>query len=145
MTTSTLVMQPRTAFYRWLALSANLSLLGWMILWQLTLSPHPHLNPHALAIGWSIPLLLPLVGIIKGKPYTHAWANFVLMLYFLHALTLLYVDGGERWLALVELTITFAAFIGNTLYARLRGQELGLKLTKLSEVEKQEKARFDHP
>lgn len=61
------------------------------------------------------------------------------MLYFLHALTLLYVDGGERWLALVELLLTFAAFIGNTLYARLRGKELGLKLTKLSEVEKQEK------
>lgn len=144
MTTSSIAMQPRTAFYRWLALSANLALLVWILLWQLTLSPHPHLNPTALAIGWVIPLLLPLFGILKGKPYTHAWANFVLMLYFLHALTLLYVDGGERWLALVELLLTFVAFIGNTLYVRLRGKELGLKLTKLSEVEKQEKAHFDH-
>ncbi|KQA25964.1 membrane protein [Vibrio metoecus] len=139
-------MQPRTAFYRWLALSANLGLLVWIVLWQLKLSPHPHLNAIALAVGWVIPLLLPLWGILKGKPYTHAWANFVLMLYFLHALTLLYVDGGERWLALIELVLTFTAFIGNTLYARLRGQELGLKLTKLSRrLKKQEKSRFDHP
>lgn len=70
MTTSSIAMQPRTAFYRWLALSANLALLVWILLWQLTLSPHPHLNPTALAIGWVIPLLLPLFGILKGKPYT---------------------------------------------------------------------------
>lgn len=137
-------LAPRTQRARWLALSGILSLLVWIILWQLTWSPHPHLPPLAVTIGWILPLLLPLPGIIKGKPYTHAWANFVLMLYFLHALTILYVDNGERGLAAVELLLTFCAFLGNTLYARLRGKELGLKLTKLSEVEKQEKATFDH-
>lgn len=137
-------LAPRTQRARWLALSGILSLLVWIILWQLTWSPHPHLPPLAVTIGWILPLLLPLPGIIKGKPYTHAWANFVLMLYFLHALTILYVDNGERGLAAVELLLTCCAFLGNTLYARLRGKELGLKLTKLSEVEKQEKATFDH-
>jgi len=137
-------MMPSTKQYRWLALLSNLSLIIWEVLWQFSLSPHPHLNHVALAIAWVIPLLLPLPGILAGKPYTHAWANFVLMLYFLHALTLIYVDGGERWLAVVELLLTFAAFVGNTLYARHRGKELGLKLKRLSEVEKQEKANFTH-
>lgn len=137
-------MMPSTKQYRWLALLSNLSLIIWAVLWQFSLSPHPHLNHVALAIAWVIPLLLPLPGILAGKPYTHAWANFVLMLYFLHALTLIYVDGGERWLAVVELLLTFAAFVGNTLYARHRGKELGLKLKRLSEVEKQEKANFTH-
>lgn len=137
-------MSPRTTLFRWLALGGNLSLLGWIALWQLELSPHPHINPVTLTVAWLVPLLLPLPGILAGKPYTHAWANFILMFYFLHAFTILYVDGGERLLAAVELLLTLAAFMGNILYARHRGKELGLKLTKLSEVEKQERARFDN-
>lgn len=136
-------MTSKTKQFRWLALTSNLALIVWIALWQLDLSPHPHLNPLALTVAWLIPLLLPLPGILAGKPYTHAWANFILMLYFLHAFTILYVDDGERWLAAVELLLTFSAFMGNVLYARHRGKELGLKLTKLSVVEKQEKQRFD--
>ncbi len=128
---------------RWLALVGNLGLLLWVVAWQSILSPHPHLNSAAMALAWSIPLLLPLPGILAGKPYTHAWANFVLMVYFLHALTLIYVDNGERWLAVIELLLTSCAFVGNTLFARLRGKELGLKLSKLSEVEKREKQDFE--
>ncbi len=65
------------------------------------------------------------------------------MLYFLHALTILYVDGGERWLAAVELLLTTLGFFGNILFARARGKELGLKLKRLSQVEKEEKAKFN--
>ncbi|WP_038173036.1 MULTISPECIES: DUF2069 domain-containing protein [Vibrio] len=136
-------MQPTTKLYRLLALFGNLALLAWIVLWQMSLSPHPHISSTTLAIAWAIPLLLPLPGILVGKPYTHAWANFVLMLYFLHAFTLLYVDNGERWLAVVELLLTTAAFAGNILYARARGKELGLKLKRLSKVEKEEQARFE--
>ncbi len=136
-------MQPQTKRYRLLALFGNLALLTWIAIWQLTLSPHPHISSTTLAIAWVIPLLLPLPGILAGKPYTHAWANFILMLYFLHALTILYIDGGERGLAAVELILTTISFFGNILYARARGKELGLKLTRLSEVEKQEKAKFE--
>ncbi|GLO60204.1 membrane protein [Vibrio sp. MACH09] len=132
----------RTQQFRYLALIGYLSLFSWVALWQIFISPHPHVNPYTTAIAWCIPLLFPLRGILTGKAYTHAWANFVLMLYFLHSLTILYVDQGERWLALVELLLTCIAFVGNILYARSRGRELGLKLTKLSEVEKQEKASY---
>jgi len=133
---------PKTQQYRHLALSAYLLLLCWMALWQIYLSPHPHINPVTAAIAWCIPLLFPLRGILAGKAYTHAWANFVLMLYFLHSLTILYVDQGERWLAVIELLLACAAFTGNVLYARYRGRELGLKLPKLSEIEQQEKEKF---
>ncbi|NOI32099.1 DUF2069 domain-containing protein [Vibrio coralliilyticus] len=136
-------MQSQTKLFRLLALCGNLGLLAWVALWQLSLSPHPHISSITLAIAWSIPLLLPLPGILAGKPYTHAWANFVLMLYFLHALTILYIDGGERWLAGIELILTATAFAGNILYARSRGKELGLKLKRLSKVEKEEKERFE--
>lgn len=136
-------MQPTTKLYRLLALFGNLALLAWIALWQLSLSPHPHIGSTTLAIAWATPLLLPLPGILAGKPYTHAWANFVLMLYFLHGFTILYIDDGERWLAVVELLLTTIAFFGNILYARTRGKELGMKLKRLSKVEKEEKARFE--
>ncbi|GAL08478.1 hypothetical protein JCM19237_74 [Photobacterium aphoticum] len=65
------------------------------------------------------------------------------MFYFLHGLTLLWVDEGERWLAIVELLLTTLAFAGNILFARHRGRELGIKLKRLSQVEKEEKARHE--
>ena len=136
-------MQVRTKLVRILALGGNLGLLAWVFTWQFYLSPHPLINHIALAIAWSVPLILPLPGILMGKPYTHAWANFFLMLYFLHAFTILYIDDGERWLATIELVLTSLAFVSNILFARFRGQELGLKLKRLSKVEKEEKQRFE--
>lgn len=136
-------MSPKTKLFRYFALVGNLLLLGWVVAWQMTLSPHPHLDSVTLAIVWAVPLLLPLPGILAAKPYTHAWANFILMLYFLHALTILYVDGGERMLAAVELLLTTLGFAGNILFARFRARELGIKLKRLSEVEKREKAKFE--
>ncbi|MCL9782554.1 DUF2069 domain-containing protein [Vibrio sp. S4M6] len=135
-------MASRTKQHRYIALLGNITLLIWVAVWQFYLSPHQHISSFYVAIAWCLPLLLPLPGILVGKPYTHAWANFVLMLYFLHALTILYIDLGERWLAAVELLLTLTAFVGNTLYARSRGKELGLRLKKLSEVEKIEKQKF---
>ncbi|MGF1733325.1 hypothetical protein BIT28_14920 [Photobacterium proteolyticum] len=132
-------MSKSTQNLRYSALIANLSLILWVGVWQSTLSPHPHLNSFVLAGMWVLPMLFPLKGILEGRPYTHAWANFILMLYFLHALTILWIDGGERLLALVELGITSWAFVSNILFARHRGRELGIKLKKLSQVEKEER------
>lgn len=132
-------MSKSTQNLRYSAMIANLSLILWVGLWQSILSPHPHLNNFVVAGMWVLPMLLPLKGILEGKPYTHAWTNFILMIYFLHALTILWIDGGERLLAVVELGLTTAAFITNILFARKRGRELGIKLKKLSQVEKEER------
>ncbi|OOF13282.1 MULTISPECIES: DUF2069 domain-containing protein [unclassified Salinivibrio] len=128
---------------RKLSLASNLGLIAWVALWHAYLSPHPHLNAWAVTIGWLVPLLLPLPGLIKGKAFTHAWANFILMFYFLHALTLIYVDEGERWLAVAELVLVSSAFWSNIVFARWMGKAQGLKLPRLSQVEKEEKARFE--
>ncbi|MEJ2762866.1 DUF2069 domain-containing protein [Photobacterium sp. MCCC 1A19761] len=132
-------MSPSTQNLRYFALTANLSLILWVGLWQSVISPHPHLNNLVVAGMWVLPMLLPLKGILEGKPYTHAWANFILMFYFLHALTILWIDDGERLLAFIELGITTSAFIANILFARQRGRELGIKLKRLSQVEKEER------
>ncbi|MCL1058220.1 DUF2069 domain-containing protein [Shewanella gelidimarina] len=79
---------------------------------------------------WLVPLLLPLKGILTGKPYTYAWASFILCLYMLHALTLLYVTDTRFMFALTESLLIGALLIGFPFYARIRGRELGLGLKK---------------
>ena len=34
-----------------------------------------------ILIVYVLPLLLPTKGIIQNKPYTHAWASFIVLLY----------------------------------------------------------------
>ncbi|NRB23376.1 DUF2069 domain-containing protein [Shewanella sp.] len=82
------------------------------------------------AAMWIIPLFFPLKGIIQGKPYTYAWASFIICVYMLHGLTLLYVTEKYFVFALVEVLLLGALLIGFPFYARIRGKELGLGLKK---------------
>ncbi|EGM69591.1 DUF2069 domain-containing protein [Shewanella sp. HN-41] len=84
---------------------------------------------------WLVPLLLPAKGIIKGHPYTYAWASFILCLYMLHALTLLYVTTDAFAFALIEALLVGALLVAFPFYARIRGRELGLGLKKKSDKE----------
>ncbi|MCL1137426.1 DUF2069 domain-containing protein [Shewanella pneumatophori] len=79
---------------------------------------------------WIVPLLLPLKGILTGKPYTYAWASFILCLYMLHALTLVYVTETDTLFAVIETLLIGSLLIGFPFYARIRGRELGLGLKK---------------
>jgi uncharacterized membrane protein len=81
---------------------------------------------------WIVPLLLPLSGVLRGNPYTYAWASFILCLYLLHGLTLLYVTEDSRLFASVEVLLLTALLAGFPFYARIRGRELGLGLKKQS-------------
>ena len=79
---------------------------------------------------WILPLLAPLKGILTGKPYTYAWASFIICLYMLHGLTLLYVTETDRLFAVVEVMLLSLLMITLPFYARIRGRELGLGLKK---------------
>jgi len=103
-------------------------------LWVLWLSPPQLGSPKVLLWVWWSPLWLPLWGILRGKAYTFAWANFIVMWYFLHSLTTLWVgEGLNVVLAAVELAAASLMFYGCTYYAKYRGQELGLKIPKLKD------------
>ncbi|WP_416304876.1 DUF2069 domain-containing protein [Neptunicella sp. SCSIO 80796] len=126
-------MSSHTLFFRRLALTSYLALLGWSFIWHFILSqPQVH-STLFLLLFWILPLLLPAKGMIQGSPYTHAWANFIVMLYLLHGLTAVYASEGEHWYAAVEILAASCMFIGCSFYARLRGRELGLGLKKLKD------------
>lgn len=127
-------LAPRTRLYLRLGQAGFMLLFLLMPLWVLWLNP-PEMGSQRvlLALLWG-PLWLPLLGILRGKAYTFAWANFIVMIYFVHSLTHLWVSSGKTlYLAIVELAASCLMFVGCTYYAKYRGQELGLKIPKLKD------------
>ena len=126
-------MAENTRLFRLMALISYFGLLSWVILWHFFLTAESAYSTLFLFLFWVLPLLFPGYGIVKGKPYTHAWANFIVMIYLMHGLTAIYTNQSEWFYALVEIILASTLFIGCSYYARFRGRELGLGLKKLSE------------
>ncbi len=122
-----------TTNLRKMALFGYFSLLIYMPLWLLVLSPSSALSTTTTLILFTLPLLFPLKGLLQGNPYTYAWANFIVLIYFLHSLTTLWVLPNDRLWALLELVFATTMFIGCSYYAKYRGQELGLSIRKAKE------------
>ena len=78
-------------------------------------------------------VLLPLPGILKRNPYTYAWANFIVLLYLLHGLTLIWDRPDERLWVVIELVLASMMCTGCMYFAKYRGQELGLSIRKKKE------------
>jgi uncharacterized membrane protein len=131
-----------TQKYQRLALVGYIGLLILMPSWMFLIDPSEQYSKGFIFTFYVFPLLLPLKGFIQDKPYTYAWANFVVMIYFIHSLTLLWIAPDQRIWALLELCLSISMFIGCTYYARYRGQELGLKIRKLKEDLADEKAAY---
>ena len=130
------IKQPKTLLLQRISLTGYFGLLILMPAWFFWLHPPAEMSPYfLLGVLW-VPLLFPFRGLVTGKPYTYAWANFVVMIIYIHALTLLWIaDDGERWLNALELIFATMMFLAGSYYARFRGKELGLKLPKLKDIE----------
>jgi uncharacterized membrane protein len=113
-----------------IALIGYFSLLIFMPLWLLFLSPSDSLGTVTTLLFFTLPLLLPLKGLLQGNPYTYAWSNFIVLIYFLHSLTTLWVLPSDRLWASLELIFATTMFIGCSYYAKYKGQELGLSIRK---------------
>lgn len=132
-----------SAFFRKLTLTSYFLLIIWLVVWHFFLTIDKTTSTLFTLLLWIVPILLPAKGLIEGKPYTHAWTNFIVMYYLLHGLTAIYVVDGERLYALVEIILCTSLFIGCSFYARSRGRELGLGIRKLKEELQEEKQAFE--
>ncbi|MDG1751137.1 MAG: DUF2069 domain-containing protein, partial [Thalassotalea sp.] len=71
-----------TQTHKKIALTGYFSLLIYMPIWLLIINPSEGLSPTLTLIMFTLPLLFPLKGLVQGNPYTYAWSNFVVMIYF---------------------------------------------------------------
>jgi uncharacterized membrane protein len=116
-----------------ITLISYFSLLIFMPLWLIVLSPSEGLSPMLSIAMFTVPLLFPLKGLLQGNPYTYAWSSFIVMIYFLHSLTTLWVSPEDLLWASIELILATIMFIAGSYYAKYKGQELGLSIRKKKE------------
>ena len=111
-------MMPST---RSLILIASASLIALILLslaWELWLAP---LRPGGSGLVLkTLPLLLPLMGILKGHRYTYQWASMFILAYFCEGVMRAWGDKGlSQQLALLEVALSLIFFAAAVAYARL--------------------------
>lgn len=110
---------------------ATLSLILLIFLclaWELWLAP---LKPGgSMLVLKTLPLLIPLFGILRGKRYTYQWTSIFIWLYFTEGVVRTWSDIGiSQKLAFIEVTLCLVFFICVIFYAKLTRQA-GLKTEK---------------
>ncbi|MDP1765906.1 MAG: DUF2069 domain-containing protein [Methylotenera sp.] len=102
---------------QYLRLGASISLIALILLclaWETILAP---LKPGgSLLMLKTLPLLLPLFGILHGKRYTYQWASMFILLYFTEGVVRAWSDVGlSAKLALIEVVLS-VVFFGCAIY-----------------------------
>jgi len=111
-------------FSRWLTLASYFGLLALMMLWQTVLAPPTQIPISVALLLLAGPLLLPLRGLLYGRPYTHAWTSFLVLIYFIHGVVEAWSNPPVRIYASLEIGLSVLLYCGTLLYARYRGREL---------------------
>jgi uncharacterized membrane protein len=106
---------------RYLQLGASASLIALIFLclaWETILAP---LKPGGSTLMLkTIPLLFPLIGILKGKRYTYQWASMLILIYFTEGAVRAWSDYGmTSLLALLEIFLSLVFFTCSIFYAKL--------------------------
>ena len=104
-----------------LQLTASTSLIALIFLcvaWELWLAP---LRPGG---SWlvlkALPLLAPLMGILKGRRYTYQWAPMLVLAYFSEGIMRAWSERGlSQALAMGEIALSIVFFFAAIYYARL--------------------------
>ncbi|MGH8458264.1 MAG: DUF2069 domain-containing protein, partial [Nevskiales bacterium] len=107
---------------RTLALAGLMSLIGCLFYWYGALLPSARLGAWLPAL-LTVPLLLPLPGLIRGKAYTHAWTSLLSLLYLTWALTELLANPPARPAAYPAFFSALMLFSGCLLFVRLDRRE----------------------
>jgi len=100
-----------------LQLGASVSLVALILLclaWETVLAPFK--AGGSLLMLKTLPLLIPLFGILHGKRYTYKWASMFILFYFTEGVVRAWSDVGlSAQLALAEVLLT-VVFFGCTIY-----------------------------
>ena len=95
-----------------------IALIFLCVAWELWLAP---IRPGG---SWlvlkALPLLLPLMGILKGRRYTYQWASMLVLAYFTEGVVRAWSDTGlSAWLAGAEVVLSVVFYFTVIFYAKL--------------------------
>ncbi len=107
----------RERLFRLTGLAGYLGICILMPLWYFYLAP-PTLPIWLAIVFFMLPLLFPLHGMLRGRPYTYAWSSFLSMAYFAHGIGEAWTLPDERLYGLIEIILSLMWFTGSILYVR---------------------------
>jgi len=95
-----------------------IALIFLCLAWELVLAP---IRPGGSSLALkALPLLLPLMGILKGRRYTYQWAPMLVLAYFTEGVVRAWSDTGlSAWLAGAEVVLSMVFFFAAIYYAKL--------------------------
>lgn len=108
---------------RWLTLLGYFSLLSGLFAWHLIIEP-PAKHLMSIIIFFQLgPLMFPLFGLLNGKLYTHAWAMYLAIFYFVVGVW--YAGSSEDlMIGLYVIFTSLTFFLGTVLYTRYMGRQV---------------------
>jgi uncharacterized membrane protein len=100
------------------ALASLLALIALCLAWELWLAP---LRPGGSFLALkALPLVLPLVGVARGRRYTYQWACMLVLAYFAEGVMRAWGDSGlSRQLAVAEIVLSVVFFAAAVSYSRM--------------------------
>ncbi|MBL1320170.1 MAG: DUF2069 domain-containing protein [Methylophaga sp.] len=108
--------------YKNIALASFFGLMITLICW-ITLGEHSNNYPtSAFLLIALVPLLFPLRGLLHGKPYTHAWTTFLMLLYFSHGIGEVYSAEGFSLYPSLEILFSGITFIASITFIKLNAR-----------------------
>jgi uncharacterized membrane protein len=104
-----------------LSVGSLLGLLFLCLAWELWLAP---LRPGGSYLALkALPLLFPLLGILKGRVYTYRWAIVLVLAYFTEGVIRAWSErGASAWLGGLEIVLALTFFFSAAFYARGTGR-----------------------
>lgn len=108
----------RTFVLQHIASASLIALIFLCVAWELWLAP---IRPGG---SWlvlkALPLLAPLMGVLKGRRYTYQWSPMLVLAYFSEGVARAWSDHGlVAWLAGAEVMLSVVFFFAAIYYAKL--------------------------
>lgn len=114
----------RIALMRAGALVSYFGLLILVVAGIALLAP-PQYVPQALVLlAFGLPLLLPLRGLLHGRPRAHVWCALLALFYFAYGMYHGAAPGPGRLLGWAQAGLAVMLFVSSALYARWRHREV---------------------
>lgn len=114
-------LKPRLRISRVLSLVALAALAVLLVIWNLYFADLHGARTWVIMSIELLPLLLIAPGMILGSARTHAWACFLINLYFIKGV-LASIDPARAWLGYAETCLSVVLFCSALMYTRWRFQ-----------------------
>jgi len=106
---------------RWLAVSSLLALIVLSLAWELWLAPIRPGGSPVIAGVKTLPLCVPLVGLLRMRMYTYRWLSLLVWLYFTDGVMRAFRASGMLLaLASAEIVLCLLLFAACAAHVRLR-------------------------